>query len=104
MPSSPRALVSSLVLALSLTTIACSTPSSAPDPGQPGQPAQSAGSEGVEPSPGAIDGGTDGVPMIASDEATFDFGTITPTDKVTHVFEIVNRGTADLTIERVERT
>jgi hypothetical protein len=45
-----------------------------------------------------------GVPVIASDEDTFDFGTITPDGSVEHVFKLVNRGTADLHIERVERT
>lgn len=44
------------------------------------------------------------VPVIAADEAVFDFGTISPTESVTHVFKIVNRGSADLHIERVERT
>ena len=37
----------------------------------------------------------DAVPVIASDEATFDFGTVSPTGKVEHVFKLVNRGNAD---------
>ena len=44
------------------------------------------------------------VPVIASDEATFDFGSVAPSESVTHVFKLVNRGTADLHIEKVERT
>jgi hypothetical protein len=45
-----------------------------------------------------------GAPKIAADEAVFEFGSIKPTDKVEHVFKIKNTGTADLKIERVQRT
>lgn len=54
--------------------------------------------------PAASEETGEALPVIASDEPIFDFGTISPSDKVTHVFKIVNRGTADLHIERVERT
>lgn len=46
----------------------------------------------------------DGAPTIASDEAVFDFGAITASDEVEHVFKVRNAGTADLKIERVQRT
>lgn len=45
-----------------------------------------------------------GAPKIAAAEPVFDFGAIKPTDKVEHVFKIHNAGTADLKIERVQRT
>jgi hypothetical protein len=45
-----------------------------------------------------------GVPKIAADEPVFEMGAIKPTDKVDHVFKIRNTGTADLKIERVQRT
>jgi hypothetical protein len=45
-----------------------------------------------------------GAPKIAADEPVFEFGSIKPTDKVEHVFKIRNAGTADLKIERVQRT
>ena len=59
-------------------------------------------SEHSEPSPSSEPG--EAVPVIASDAPVFDFGTVTPADEVTHVFKLVNRGNADLHIERVERT
>ena len=43
-------------------------------------------------------------PKIACDEATFDFGGVTATGSVEHVFKIKNVGTADLEIEQVKRT
>jgi hypothetical protein len=46
----------------------------------------------------------DGVPRITSVAAVHDFGAIKPTDSVEHVFGIRNAGSADLVIERVERT
>lgn len=73
----------------------------------------------IEPSPAPtkvevprIDAGTheaspvvqDGVPAISSDAAVHDFGAIKATDSVEHVFQIRNVGTADLKIERVQRT
>lgn len=44
------------------------------------------------------------VPKIACDEAVFDFGGVTATGSVEHVFKIKNVGTADLEIEQVKRT
>jgi hypothetical protein len=57
----------------------------------------------AEPSAEAAEAQT-GAPKIAADEAVFEFGSIKPTDKVEHVFKIRNAGTADLKIERVQRT
>jgi hypothetical protein len=34
----------------------------------------------------------------------FNFGAIKPTEKIDHVFKIKNVGTADLKIERVQKT
>jgi hypothetical protein len=47
---------------------------------------------------------TDGVPKITADEAVYEFGAIAPTDTVEHVFKIRNAGTADLKVERVQKT
>ena len=46
----------------------------------------------------------DGVPAIRSDAAVHEFGAIKATDSVEHIFKIRNVGTADLEIERVQRT
>jgi len=46
----------------------------------------------------------DGAPKIASDAAVHEFGAIKATDSIDHVFKILNLGTADLIIERVQRT
>lgn len=45
-----------------------------------------------------------GAPKIASDEAIFDFGAIKPIGSIDHVFKIKNEGSADLHIERVQKT
>jgi hypothetical protein len=45
-----------------------------------------------------------GAPKIAAGEPVHDFGAIKATDTVEHVFKIHNEGTADLKIERVQRT
>jgi hypothetical protein len=45
-----------------------------------------------------------GAPRIAAEEPVHDFGAITATDSVEHVFKIRNAGDADLKIDRVERT
>lgn len=45
-----------------------------------------------------------GTPKIAADQPSHDFGAIKATDSLEHVFEIKNVGTADLKIERVQRT
>lgn len=45
-----------------------------------------------------------GVPKITSDAAVHEFGAIKATDSIEHVFTIRNAGTADLKIERVQRT
>ena len=43
-------------------------------------------------------------PKITADAAVYEFGGIKPSDSVDHVFKIRNAGTADLKIERVQRT
>jgi hypothetical protein len=45
-----------------------------------------------------------GTPKIAADEPSHDFGAIKATDSLEHVFKIKNVGTADLKLERVQRT
>jgi hypothetical protein len=45
-----------------------------------------------------------GTPKIAADQPTHDFGAIKATDTLEHVFKIKNVGTADLKLERVQRT
>ena len=92
-----RAARVSLVGLLALASIGCG-----PTPSAPGQTKPNTKAEPAEPVASEEPG--DAVPVIASDEAEFDFGTIAPSGSVTHVFKIVNRGTADLHIERVERT
>jgi hypothetical protein len=98
-------LVRSRLLALSVlatTTIivgACnSAPSTPADAGSAEAEAEPASDPAVAAEPEG------GVPKIASDEPIFNFGAIKPTDKVEHVFKIKNAGTADLKIERVQKT
>lgn len=92
-------LVRSRLLALCLATTAvtvggCNSAPPAPTPVED----QAASEPAVAAEPEA------GVPKIAADEAVFDFGAINPTSKVEHVFKIKNAGTADLKIERVQKT
>lgn len=46
----------------------------------------------------------DGAPKITADEPVYDFGAISGTDSVEHIFKIRNAGTADLKVERVQKT
>ena len=95
-PSTPRTARARLSFAV-LLLVACNSAPSASEQAQPSDQTEAAPSgENSESSQAA--------PVIASDEATFDFGTVSPTGSVTHVFKLVNRGNADLKIERVERT
>jgi hypothetical protein len=97
-PSTRRAARALLPFAvLTLVGLGCDSAPAARQQAEPAEPA-----EQVEPTPSGETG--EAVPVIASDEATFDFGTVTPTGSVKHVFKLVNRGSADLHIERVERT
>lgn len=86
----PRALLSCFAV---LVLAGCNAEPSVVQQADPAEPAVTSNDQAV-----------DAVPVIASDEATFDFGTVSPTGKVEHVFKLVNRGGADLHIERVERT
>lgn len=45
-----------------------------------------------------------GAPKIAADAPVFDFGAISGTDSVEHVFVIRNVGDAELKVERVQKT
>lgn len=88
------------LLSFAVLTLGCNvTPSS---PGSAEQQSEPGHSEQGEP--GSNSEAAEAVPVIASDEPVFDFGTVSPTGSVTHVFKLVNRGSADLHIERVERT
>ena len=75
------------------TLVACTQPAPAPQP--------QAEAEKSEPSE---TGEAEGAPKIAAEEPVFEFGAIKATDKVEHVFTIKNEGTADLKIDRVQRT
>jgi len=98
MPSSRARVVQALLPLLVLASAACNQPTA---PTQT-KPDVAAPAEAIEPeqSPDAAER----VPVIASDEATFNFGDATPGKPITHVFKLVNRGSADLHIEKVERT
>jgi hypothetical protein len=94
-------LVRSRLLALSVlatTTLVVGACNSAPTP----TPAEA--EPASEPAVAAEAEPEAGVPKIAADEATFNFGAIKPTEKIDHVFKIKNVGTADLKIERVQKT
>jgi hypothetical protein len=95
LPCAARVLL--LIGLLPLVSVGCGPTRSDPTP-QP-EPIAAA-----DPSASASEEPGEAAPVIASDEPVFDFGTISPTEQVTHVFKIVNRGSADLKIERVERT
>jgi hypothetical protein len=90
----PKTLRTRVLLSLSLLALGCNA---APSANTQAEPASA-----VEPT--NVDEAGDAAPVIASDEPTYDFGTITPSEKVKHVFKLVNRGNADLKIEKVERT
>ena len=45
-----------------------------------------------------------GTPKITADQPIHDFGAIKGTESIEHVFKIKNAGTADLKLERVQRT
>lgn len=95
-----ESLVRSRLLALSVVATAmlggCNSGAPAPTPSEE-QPA-------TEPAVAAEAEAETGVPKIAADEAVFEFGAIKPTGKIEHVFKIRNAGTADLKIERVQKT
>lgn len=93
-PSTPRVARALLPFAV-LLLVGCNAAPSASEQAQPS-------AQQAEATPSGEQG--EAVPVIASDEPTFDFGTVSPSGQVKHVFKLVNRGTADLKIERVERT
>ena len=90
----PVLFASALTLAVGLS-FACTRDDPAPTP------VADAGVD-AEAAPAAEAG--EGQPKIASDEATFEFGTIAPGKTIDHVFTIKNTGTADLVIDRVQKT
>jgi len=94
-------LIPALLLVVPLA-IACGTNES-PPPSKIVVSDEPAPSEPAPSEPAASEPNT-GVPRITSDAAVHDFGAITPTDSVEHVFGIRNAGTADLKIERVQPT
>jgi hypothetical protein len=91
----PRLLALSVV-ATTMLLGGCNSAPSAPSPSED-EPAS-------EPAVAAEPEGVTGLPKIVADEPVFEFGAISPTSKVEHVFKIRNAGTADLKIERVQRT
>ncbi|MEX1368871.1 MAG: hypothetical protein AB1Z98_37435 [Nannocystaceae bacterium] len=94
-------LISTLLVAAPVA-LACGT-NEAPTPASTAASAIEASPSAASPSE-AIPTAEDGVPKIVSDAAVHDFGAIKPSDSIEHVFEIRNAGTANLEIERVQRT
>ena len=94
--TSPHRDARTILLVTALALLGCGPAPSTPDtrPNHKPEPTE----------PAASDEPGEAVPIIAADEAEFDFGTVSPTGSVTHGFKLVNRGTADLKIEKVERT
>jgi hypothetical protein len=90
----PRLLALTVLATTTIMVGGCNSAPTAPTPAE----AEPASEPAVAAEPET------GVPMIAADEPTFNFGAIKPTDKVEHVFKIKNAGTADLKIERVQKT
>ncbi|WP_052551586.1 DUF1573 domain-containing protein [Enhygromyxa salina] len=90
-----------LSLVTSLVLLACGT-----EPAAPAPVASTAVEDQTDTSTGTDTGAAveQGAPKIASDEAIFDFGAIKPVNAIDHVFKIKNEGTADLHIERVQKT
>jgi hypothetical protein len=98
-------LLCALSLFTSLAAIACDSDPVAPSPVASTQAQAEADADadtGTSTDTGAL--AQQGAPKIASDEATYDFGAIKPVDSIEHVFKIKNEGTADLHIERVQKT
>ena len=92
-------LLCALLLAPSFMVLACTSQPAAPAPVAEAQP-QAEATTSAETG-AALE---QGAPKIASDEATFNFGAIKPVDSIEHIFKIKNVGTADLHIERVQKT
>ena len=89
------------LLALSVVALTilggCNSAAPAPTPSADEPAGETAVAATAEPE-------AEGAPQITADEPVFDFGSIKPTERVDHVFKIRNIGTADLKIERVQRT
>lgn len=90
-----------LFFASSFVVLACTSEPAEPAPvadapSEPEAKAVAPQAADVAPEPGA--------PMIASDEAIYDFGEIKPVDSIEHTFKIKNIGTADLHIDHVQKT
>lgn len=95
--TSSAKLTHALLFAATLA-LACGTDKApSPTPAAASETGASASETGQAPA-------QDGAPKIASDAAVHEFGGIKPTDSIEHVFTIKNVGTADLKIERVQRT
>lgn len=85
------------VLSLTLVaSLACTSESAVPTP--------VAASETGSSEPAAAAADVEAAPKIACAEAVYNFGAVSPTDKIEHVFTIKNEGTAELKIERVQKT
>ncbi|MCA9653173.1 MAG: DUF1573 domain-containing protein [Myxococcales bacterium] len=93
-------LISALLVPLALACGANEAPAPTKVAGPPEAAPPEPAAEASAPGPVAADG----VPKITSDAPVHEFGGIKPTDSVDHVFKIRNAGTADLKIERVQRT
>ncbi|WP_181197836.1 DUF1573 domain-containing protein [Enhygromyxa salina] len=92
-----KMLFTAVTLATSFVLAACG-----PEPAAPTPAAEVEAPAGTET--GAAQEVEVGAPKIASDEAVYEFGAIKATDSIEHIFKIKNEGTADLHIERVQRT
>src|SRR5690606_32452756 len=89
----PHRRLRAILLVASLVLASCGGTETAPSRAKPNREAEPASEPAASDEPG------DAVPVIASDEPEFDFGTVSPSGSVTHVFKLVNRGSADLKIE-----
>lgn len=95
------ALPPSCALALALALAGCRAEAPAPAPAPAASEAEAGSETGAAAPKIAAEAPA---PRIAAEAPVFEFGAIKPTDTVEHVFKVKNEGSADLKIERVQRT
>lgn len=92
--------LASLLLSLTfVATLACSS-----EPAPPAATDAAANADGGGEAPATNTAAPVEGPKITCADAVYDFGAIAPTATVEHVFTIKNEGTADLKIERIQKT
>lgn len=77
-----------------VASLACSS-----EPAAPAAATDAAAGEATPAAVPAVEG-----PKLTCADAVYDFGAISPTKSVEHVFTVKNEGTADLKIERIQKT